>query len=117
MGSNCGLGCADTYTSCLHCLTTPLTISVKPVGALYEDLDGIEPVRTYETITEVNHNKQPVFEFFDELPALVPTIVANPPGQEGFESLYNKDGSIIVKYPGGFVGGGGGGGGLHMCNS
>eukprot|EP00731_Ephydatia_muelleri_P008994 Em0004g1332a len=73
--------------------------SVKPVGALYEDLDGIEPVRTYETITEVNHNKQPVFEFFDELPALVPTIVANPPGQEGFESLYNKDGSIIVKYP------------------
>lgn len=72
--------------------------SVKSVGALYEDLDGTEAVRTYETINEVDHNKQPIFEFFDELPTLVPTIVAHSPGQ-GFESLYNGEGggqSIVV---------------------
>ena len=44
----------------------------------------------YETIQEVNHKKPtPVFEYFED----IPTIVAHPPTQERFESLYNSEGA------------------------
>ena len=93
---------SSTHPPHPHTPSSPILASVKSVGALYEDLDGTEAVRTYETINEVDHNKQPIFEFFDELPTLVPTIVAHSPGQ-GFESLYNGEGggqSIVVSQGG-----------------